>query len=655
MLDEILNTIQNPEGKDVQSVTNTPSTTEQIITEPVTNTTTIAPEYMYSSPLYHPTFTADEKARAKGATVEAPDKNIPLFDLNTGYLTNITNAINEKNLDYITTAFTTVGKLPVINGKEVQIGEISIYMKDPKNQKFLMDEASKIETDPNIDIDTKIKLINNSIDAINYSGILAAQSKKFWKSVSDQAIATDIKNNSNYDRGHQFLIKDDLTGFMSPDEYAVKFINNQNKIFNEAIDAAKSNLANRTVSNNINRISNIQGREASESTAAGIFYRSPLGPAGLPSGIRSAATTNAIPPVDWDKIVSQYEYRPDVTLKNIKKNPQYNYVLEIYNRNKQRIINDYNNPKSNYAYKLKADLEGKFKDNKGGERQYINGTISFDMAAPNMAYNKKIIRSPEVKDLLALDGIIAAQLGNNPTSQVIDNGIKIAAGGIDGSDPKDISSVPEELQNLFRLVHEDLYTGHGKGSTLLPKGTITFQAASSGKEDYHAYNIKFNPTYLSHEKFTSKNNKEILKTYPEILKDGITIYIPKNISSRVTRLGNNALESSETSSTEGLFSIMNKVDYYIPGAGYTSLQLDKNSGQIVQSGWVGVMNGNTNSLDTFPMPVMRYPYNQAIVLDSLLGDWKKNIFNLLRENDSVKTAIKQQRGAVHDPNKLLNK
>lgn len=718
------------------------------IVEQTTDTTTMSPvaevkqqERLYSSPIYHPTYTPELNKNIPGSTVERGDKNLSLYDKNLGYLNILTNNIDATNIKIATTAFQANSTLPKINGKVIELGEFSTAWKNPASRKIIMDQAAAITNYPNIDGDTQLNLLDFNMDAIDMMGQLAGQSKKFWKSLYEQSISTDAKNNTNWSLQHQSMFKEDLSGFTTPEEYVVNLTNIKNGQYNLQVD--KSKIAefkknpdswfppipktdivkiDKSYINQISTFLNKEGYKENSPVAQYILngvvtlstddaatlkalgiepnsdkgkqllnatqknnlkqesdrlfrkYKSDVLRVGstrdpnkgytavnLPEAhynynigneerYREASTTD-----HWNEIISRYKYKPYYNQKTIKNSPDYEENFKSYEVSKANIIADYNKFDSRHAFDIRADLQQKFIKNKGGEKESTAGTINFDNNSPEMWYKGQRIRTPEHTDFLNLNDVVQAQLGLNPTSTVYDRKIKIKFGKVSGENPDDISTIDPQIKDFFALLDEDIHKGHKLNSELHPKGTITFTSAAGNSNKYQAYNIKFNPTYLKHQKFEGAEKKGILKLHPELLTEGVTIYIPKEYSQKITMLSRNNKEATDISTTEGLFTLNNVISYTYPGAGNLNLQNDKDSNQVVVSGWFGRFNPENGKVDTVKMGVQRYPFNQMLVLDTLVGNWKNKVKINFKYNHDAKLEYNKLNGAIYDPNQLKNK
>jgi hypothetical protein len=339
-------------------------------------------------------------------------------------------------------------------------------------------------------------------------------------------------------------------------------------------------------------------------------------------------------------------------LRKMQKNDYINqmnslYSPKFYDKYLAEVVNFYNDPKGGSS-DFVATAENKFKQNKGGEKQTIEQSFSFDFNEPKLEmydeetgeYFYKV--KPEIKEFSRINKLL-----NGPDA----GRMIINMGGV--------SESPEEnnleKQAILGLMSSALQDAVDKNTRKKPYGDITFQGIVAGGElDYHAYHIKFKENYLNQNKFKgTEKEPKLTKKYPKLLSEGFTIYIPSEISSKKTSTGKTYRKASTLSTVEMLLNTTNNIDINIPKGGNLHLRKDDETGQITASGYVVDYNPDLARYDTTRLQSETFPFDAATDIDAIvIDDYLKGLFkDKYYFNIDTENKVRELRG-VKDPSKL---
>ena len=555
--------------------------------------------------LYTPQVQIQYGTTSPGANMSAPDKGVPLSDANSQWLSGLQKRMDDNDLEYATTLFTTLNTLPLINNKPVQLSELSTVMADPQKRKLIMQQADKLDDNPELDPDTKWNMIENHYKNVMLSGLVLEGNKRFDEDLYSAAVVRDAQK-----EGTPFTFSslfDNKKKFISEQQWEINQVNKLTEDYN-----------NKVLSYNI--------RNYKPSALEQSFYAAQR----QETGLRSVGSNQALVPINlpgsklnFNRLKQQQVDRAledlqmknasvldPFTAKNYKSSPFYDQVKGLYGKYREAVYDQYNRsydpnnlgPKS--PRKLRADIEGKFSGNKGGEYHSPLMTMNFDFNSPFVIADE-IVENNET-------GEVSLKRG----SQIMDEGVKEIASllKLAQGQPNDViidmGGVKEEIpgkswsrgQEAVQSIITELMSNHKKGNALIPKGSITFQGIVGGEDKYHAYHIKMAPTFFGNKKFAGKGKlgKEDNGEEPnaELINNGFTIYVPSEVSSKNMGFAKKYKSATTISPAEGILNWANEVPIEIPEGGKIHLVKDAKTGEITMNSYGVMLNPNTKAYDT---------------------------------------------------------
>lgn len=557
--------------------------------------------------LYSPQVQIQYGTNSPGANMPAPDKGVPLSDANSQWLSGLQKRMDENDLEYATTLFTTLNTLPLINNKPIQLSELSTVMADPQKKKLIMQQADVLDDNPELDPDTKWKMIENHYKNVMLSGLVLEGNKRFNEDLYGAAVVRDAQK-----EGTPFTFSslfDNKKQFISEQQWEINQVNKLTEDYN-----------NKVISYNV--------RNYKPSSITQMFYDArrkekgfrslldegskPMVPVNLPGSrlnfnkFKQDQLANATD----ELLYKNAKLQDPVTASNYKSSYFYDQVKGLYNKYRQAVYDQYNRsydpnnlgPKS--PRKLRADIEGKFSGNKGGEYHSPLMTMNFD-------FNNPFVIADEIEENKET-GEVTLKRG----SQVMDEGVKEVANlfKLAQSQPNDViidvGGVKEEVpgeswsrgQEAIQSVITELMTNHKKGNALIPKGSITFQGIVGGEDKYHAYHVKLAPTFFGNRKFSGKDKLGKVdggdEPNTELINNGFTIYVPSEVSSKNMTFAKKYKSATTISPAEGMLNWANEIPIEIPEGGKIHLIKDAKTGEITMNSYGVMLNPNTRSFDT---------------------------------------------------------
>jgi hypothetical protein len=601
-----------------------------------TQETTKLPQFQsFYGELPMESFKPTQTGKSPGLTKEAPGKHDKLYETNLQFLTALEENIAKGDRDFIFNAFSSLNKKPVIGNKVIELSEISTYMKTPAYRKQLIEQALELESDPSMPSDTRFSLMRNHSMNIIKSGELMHARKLHGQdmlAVAKWAQFQEGVSGKNYFK----MLLDKDGNFLSEKEFYTVFANyNKKKL-------------------------EVWDKEHPFPKDGPIFWQR----TDMPNPMANAR------PI-WNDKTKKWE-QPDSRPKMINSQEGWQIARESvtdkipnYKELKKNFLEAYaldNSP----AKKIRTNFESRFGPSKGGEVQGVLATIDFDILKGAVAFKGKAALRPEIVELANI-----FKLAND--AGTADNGVKIAFGKKTGSLPED-ETISENAKTVVKAVLEDLgsaATRRKDANSRLPKGQISFSSIVAGGEPYYAYNIKFNNDYINTTRFKGTKDAQGpagADNNPELLTDGITIYVPAKLATGVmpgadpnketpghsggvvSRLARDSKKATAISPIEGLFTVQNDLQFRIPNGGQLNL-IRTPEGETHVSGWNVGINPNTGKTDTFHIPKQLVPFDRATDLDWIVDDFLQNAYQNVLTNDSTLTQLNKDK-KVFDPNIL---
>lgn len=335
-----------------------------------------------------------------------------------------------------------------------------------------------------------------------------------------------------------------------------------------------------------------------------------------------------------------------------------NKAYNTYFDTKERIVNQYNRSDNTAVYKIKAELENMFKNNKGGEIQSPGVSMDFDWNSPYM--DKKKRKSGGFKD------------GINNINTIInyayhDNGEVIYSyGGLRSEKtgkyilPEKDDNVATDIKAIAGAMVADISSGEqqilkGKRSSImLPQGSLTFSRKVFDKEgnEYHAFNVKLNPNYLNQTKFKgTQDNPGISASHPELISEGFTIFVPSKYSTKTSKVAIETEKADILSNTEINLALDGKSSTYFKGAGQIDLTENKDKNTITLDGHYVTFIASKNAYDTVHIEPQVFQKDQYTDIDRSISEKIGIIKGYYFNNEFIKKKVLELKG-VKNPNQL---
>ncbi len=583
--------------------------------------------------LYTPQVNIQYGTTSPGANMSAEDKNVPLYETNINWLSTMVKKMDENDLEYAKTLFTVLNTLPTIDNKPVSLSELSTVMADPKKSKAIMDQAYKLDDNPELDPETKWSLIENHYKNVMLGSLVMEGNNRISEDLYQAAKIRDAKKENIYFKYTSLF--DGKKQFISESQWELKQVQKLTEDYNNEVLAY--NIRNYKPSSVMQAFYKAKRQEAGIPESISAQESKPMVPINLPN---SRLNFNKFKQDQLQEAQKQLQYGAGVleipTAQNYTKGPFYGKVKGMYGKAIQAVRDQYNsnydpaNLGPNSPRKLRADVEGKFTGNKGGEFHSPIMTMGFD-------FNNPFVIADEI-----VEDKNTGEVKLNRNSQIMDEGVKEAAGlfkyvqtsptnviynvgAVQESVPSDSwERGPEAVQAIIT----ELMANHKKGNKLIPRGSITFQGIVQGEEKYHAYHVKMDPNFFGHRNFSGKG--KIGKTdddepNKELINNGFTVYIPADESVKNLGMGKKYKSASTISPAEGMMNWKNEVDINIEEGGRLRMIKDPKTGEITMDSYGVILNPNTRSFsDTIRINLQnnKFGADGATDLDAIL---KRNL------------------------------
>lgn len=700
--------------------------------------------------------------RKSGTTTEAADKSVPLYQINNDLILNLGNETLNQDVQKASSLFKALEQNPVVNGKPIDVSTLSEVIKDPAARQAIMDQAAKLQNDPNLDVEVKwnahlndyyasginaaIPLIKKKMDEQMYNSAAAVDAElkardknpngtninttnTRQKQASNWAVVPVIQffANNRKDDYHDVLATDlfnNKNEFITQNEFDIKFVQRKVESYNQYINQRKKETANASTAvapsnrgayvdeKGVSTVYNINAHnQARYADNANLLqqidpnYKFPSNPkdytlkdkiqlaiqykaAGIedeldPKNRLSAlvGNTNSKEAAYLNKTggIVSFDELHKVTAKNYKQVLQQMQANlhklgkddwandaslkrsgNVYAAMKEKIIEQYNRSDNTAVYKIKAELENKFKTNKGGEIQTEGISMDFNWSSPYKDKNKK--KSGGMKQ-----GV--NEMGTVMNYVLYDNGETIYSyGGLRKKDigkylvPEKDENVSNDIKALTKGIVDDIraaeqYIIKGKkGSMVLPQGTLTFTRKCFDKNgnEYHAYNIKLNSNYLNKRKYKgTQDNPGISTTHPELAAEdgGFTVFVPAKYTTKTSRVAIETTKADVLSNTEINLALNGKSESYFEGAGKINLTQNNENNTITLDGHYVNFRPSKNAYDTVRIDPQTFNMDQFTDIDRVVEQKIGIIKNYYFNNEKLKRELLEIKG-VKDPNQL---
>lgn len=629
-------------GLEIQQMGDARTTAETTVsTDDVSKTTTLPP------PLVG--YKVNIKAKPVGGTQELPYKQLSLYKVNSKYINDLNTKIAESNLNYATEIFQTVNQLPIVNGKQVQLSELSEIFYKESNKKaageILLQAAELLDNPTFLDNGRSFQLSVDSLNAAKLIEMRNSLENRFnqnLRSVAPQADAA-VKDPIAKQFGYHQLLFDANGQMRTPEEYKKAL---QTKL-KELLAKSEENYP-------------FSEPPLQQSLPAAQSLLSPYAKQYL----------SGRPASDLDVQSGAAQQRKDAGMQQYltvvsKRQKLKDFVNDMnFDRAKRSFLKIYDSEKSGAIY-LGAEVEGRWTNQKGGEEQaLVSEPIVFNYGKTTIPQESLFYKDPETGRFKANPNVtefhtlmrLATKRDENPALE----GIRFGLGGVKKSVPGEMSSSDYQDFKTFLLgIAADLkkpgetFKDLQKRSSKV-RGEIYFQSKVGGDNKYHAFTIKFDPAYLLQKKFSGGTEEapNFIKKNQNVLSEGFTIYIPAEISSANTNYGIKKKAANYISEAEALLNLNDDLSLGISNAGVIRITKNKGLDSITVGGYLVGLNPDTFKYDTADFENRKFSYDQAINIDEYItNDLLPRLQINYDRNKNIKADLNATQG-VKDPKQL---
>jgi len=606
--------------------------------------------------IYSPEVLIQYGSTSEGANMVAKDKGLKLYDANTQWISERQKEMDELDIKYAKNIFTQLNRVPTVDNKQISLAELSTAMSDVKKRKAIMDQALKLNEDPTLDADTRWSLIENHIKSTFLAGEILEGTKRMNEDMAKAASAVDAINGGSDTwistlggRNHAALLFRSNGTLKTKAEYerdlkaahaafVGKGIEQWEKEHpmpeNAPMYIQRSDMPNpmatygrQFVKDKNGKIIELDSRPKAINSMEGWWQA---------RGLQGSILGNTF---------NNFTYKNVKETKNVKAYPSYetvyNAVIAQYNSGYNPVNLGPNSPR-----KLSADIEGKFKGNKGGMFHSAKMSVDFDFSnssvkADEITTNNQTGEVTTQRKTILRTGpqslIELLKVAGSDADKVI-----VVTGGVSTSIPRSSDS---NGNAIVKALIDEVISKHDKDSKLIPRGSITFQGIVGADDKYHAYHVKMDRRFWSHRQFTGKgkvaydDNKD--KPDSELIDEGFTIYVPAELSSKkIKSLGGMYKKASEISAVEGLFTWKNEIPIDIPEAGKIHLIKDEKTGDIIMNSYHLHLN-RQGKYDTVPIPAQTKTFkaDAATDLDRIIKDNMEIFKQIFMFNQQAKQSL----------------
>jgi hypothetical protein len=575
--------------------------------------------------IYEPEVTIQYGTTSKGANMATEDKGLKLYDANRQWISERQKEVDELDIQYAKQIFTKLNRLPLINNKQVSLSELSTAMSDSKKRQQIMDQALKLGEDPTLDPETRWSLIENHIKSTFLAGEMLEGNRRINEDMLKAARVVDAANAGAYTtslggRNHASLLFRSNGTLKTKDEYDKDLNAARAAFIAKGIEQwEKENPYPQYGPTYIQRTD-------MPNPMRGSFYTDEKGRIReldpRPKAIHSQEGWIQGRDMQYKILANTFngfkykDEKMDPSYENV-----YNSILTHYNSGYDPTNLGPNSPR-----KLSADIEGKFKGNKGGMLHSATMSVDFDFSKSSIKADK-VIENTQTGEVNLQRGVTVLRTGAQSfidllkVSSTNPDKVIISAGGVSESVP---SSSDSKGKSIIQALVDEVISKHDKGSKLIPRGSITFQGITGGDEKYHAYHVKMDRRFWGHRQFSGKgkvaHDDDNDKADDELINEGFTIYVPADLSSRkIKSLGGMYKKASTVSAAEGLLTWKNEVPIEVPESGKIHLIKDEKTGEITINSYLLNLNRQGRYDTTFlPTQSKVFKADAAIDLDAII-------------------------------------
>jgi hypothetical protein len=562
------------------------------------------------------------------------NKNVSLLESNFEYINQYGKLADDVDYQYANTLFSTLGKVPVINGKALDLAKLPELMKDPAMKEQIMKAAGEYEKLPEVQSnwDLNWDLNMNHVKQEVLRDRVNDGTNIIYNDLKTVAGQLDSKFKAKREWQPSFLeLFNDKGAMISEKEYNALLL----KKTNESI--AKWDAEN-----------------PKPKETAPVFWQrtdqpNPMGQKAFFDPIANKWVT----PDSRPKMQSSQEGWEIARENNINAAKQSLKNHPSYKKMVASLSAEYNQPDAKGVNRVRTLYDSKDNPfntplgNAGGRVQSIPKLIKYDLG------NGLIGDDGQPRDeAIEFSNVLELAVGKEKDK------IFYGVGGIAGK-------LPEErdvnLETFITDVTKEI--GGGKhGKEYMPSGSIKFQNIAAGNKNMHAYNVTFDTDFLKRFVGTKDDKGPLFDVHEDedqwndIKNNGITIYVPKQISEGVTtdREGNESVNSlfanyskraSETSSFEAQFRRRNKINLTLPNCGSrTIIRNADNSISIV--GYNLSLDPSTKKYQKVLIKQATIPGAQFFDLDDLIDRTLTDMKDIYDNNGQIHSSLLDQQNSA---------
>lgn len=586
--------------------------------------------------------------KGKGTTKSSVDTT-PLYDSNINFLNERLNKYQNKLTDFIRSTFQTTNTVPIVNGKEItNLNELDDHLKDFDKSHDLYVQAVKSLEDPNIDLDAAIDLLDKKFSADLQFGYFNNAKKQMGKDLiiaandADNELYKDLKE-GEVEGLHSLVLGTEGTLLVEKEANKKIKAYRERKIKEGMDQFYKTHPKPSTV--NYNNYANLTDQPNP------LMNRQIIGLDGRPVNLSSIPSKSGESLLGWEGMAA-------AELKKLQ--GYYNRI--DYKTITKRLVDKYNtNTKVN---KLKAKAEDIMDNNSGGALTTTTN-LKFNFDVDNRKQFKK--NSTEGEDLRNVYNFISNVTNIEGAVYLEGNRLK------EGSDVSGVFglSSDNDIKELTGRIVKDfgdqlMDATKQKGTKSRVKGSLEFQPMAVGDENYHAYHIDINPSYLKED-----YGSTLAKDRDDLLLNGITILVPlKDEKTKNIKISNRSIKGTTISAVEGMLALSEdgSVSYTIPNSMQYKIQRNKQEGSYTIDGYFLTLNkdGSNFEKQNFRYDTTRFgnvpqtnlpfklTYDMASDIDEVNETLFKEGLKGFYTNELYKRELSKQKG-IKDPKALMPK
>jgi len=568
---------------------------------------------------------------SKPGPTRVAKKNMNLLESNFEYISQYGKLADKEDYNYANTIFTALNKVPVINGKPVDLNNLEKLMQDPKMKEQILKFAGQYEKLPEVKSNWDLTW------QLNMSHLKQEVLRDRYND-GNNIIYSDLKTTATILNAK----------FKAKKEWQPDFL----ELFNKDGKLITEKEYNTLLQNKTN------------ASIAKWYAENPF-PKNKPVYWQR---------VDFNPTAGHHIYNPDtkkyeqMDTRPKMQDSQEGWLIseDLMLQNATSLLNghpsykkmvaslseEYNRADSKGVNRVRALFDSKDNPfntplgNTGGRVQAIPKIIKYDLGKGLLNDEKKAR-----KEAIEFSNILDIASGKDKDK------VLISIGGIEGKLPEETNS---SLQTFIMDAVKEISNGKHTAD-YMPSGSIKFQNIATGDKNMHAYNITFDTDFLKRFKGTEDDKGPLFdihateEDWENLKNNGITIYVPKQLSegTYIDNKGNEVPNSffgsyskraSETSAFEASFTRRNKINLTIPNCGSrTIIRNADNSISIV--GYNLSLDPNTKKYEKLLIKQSNIPGASFFDLDDLIDRTLNDMKEIYDNNGEIHSSLLDQQNS----------